>query len=108
MEHPKTVVTHFLNALNDENFEKAGSYLEKDFKFHGVMGSRNTAETYIADMRKMKFKYKIEKIFEEGNDVCVIYKIDMGKATIETCGIYEIHQDKLKSLKVIFDPRPVL
>lgn len=57
----------------------------------------------------MKFKYKIKKVFEEGTDVCLLYDINMGgKETIFTCGWYHLKNNKIKSLKVVFDPRPVL
>lgn len=105
----KEIVTVFLNALNEEDFEEAAVYLADDMTFDGVMGKRNGSESYISDMKKMKFKYDIQKIFEEGNDVCVLYDIDMsGKAKIFTCGWYHLAYGKIKKLKVIFDPRPLL
>lgn len=105
----KDIVIKFLSALNDEDFETAGECLAEDMTFDGVMGKRNSAESYIADMKKMKFKYDIQKTFEDKNDVCVLYNIDMsGEATIFTCGWYQLSYGKIKKLKVIFDPRPLL
>lgn len=56
----------------------------------------------------MKLKYKIIKVFEAENDVCVLYDLDMSGLTIFGCGWYQVEQGKVKSLKVVFDPRPVL
>jgi len=102
----KDIVLAFITALNNEDFETAGACLAGDMAFDGVMGKRNSAESYIADMKKMKFKYDIQKIFEDENDVCVLYNIDMsGNATIFTCGWYHLSHGKIKKLKVVFDPR---
>jgi len=108
-DNAKKVVLTFINALNEEDFETAKSCLNEDMVFDGVLGHRDGADTYISDMKKMKFKYKIKKAFEDDNDVCLLYDIDMGgKNIIFTCGWYQIKNNKIKSLKVVFDPRPVL
>ena len=105
----KEVVLTFIEALNKEAFEKAMDCLDEEMVFDGVMGKRNSAESYMSDMKKMKFKYDIQKTFEDGNDVCVLYEIDMsGKATLFTCGWYHVAYGKIKKLKVVFDPRPLL
>lgn len=104
----KKVVLSFITALNNEDFEEAKSYVEDDMKFDGVLGSRNGSEAYFNDMEKMRFKYEIKKVFADGNDVCLLYDINMGNATIFTCGWYKVRDGKISSLKVVFDPRPVL
>jgi len=105
----KDVVLTFINALNKEDFETARDCLSDDMIFDGVLGHRDGADTYINDMKKMKFKYKIKKSFEDENDVCLLYDIDMGgKKPIFTCGWYQLKYNKIKSLKVVFDPRPLV
>ncbi len=104
----KDIVLTFISALNNEDFETAGACLSEDMAFDGVMGKRDSAESYIIDMKKMKLKYDIQKTFEDKNDVCVLYDINMGDATIFTCGWYHLSYGKIKKLKVVFDPRPLL
>ena len=105
----KDLVLTFIAALNKEDFETAAACLNEDMVFEGVMGTRNGAESYISDMKKMKFKYDIQKVFENENEVCLLYNIDMsGNATIFTCGWYHVAYGKIKKLKVVFDPRPLL
>jgi limonene-1,2-epoxide hydrolase len=101
------VVMAFINALNNEDFATAREQLADGMKFDGVMGSRDSAEAYISDMTRMKFKYNIKKLFADEDDVCLFYDIDMGGATIFTCGWYHIEDGKIVSLKVVFDPRPL-
>lgn len=104
----KEVVLTFIDALNTEDFETAKNCLDDEMVFDGVLGHRDGAETYINDMKKMKFKYKIKKAFEDGNDVCLLYDINMSGTTIFTCGWYSLQNNKIASLKVIFDPRPII
>lgn len=104
----KEIVPVFINALNEEDFETAKSCLSDDFVFDGVLGHRDGAESYMNDMTKMKFKYEIQKAFQDGNDVCLLYDINMSGKTIFTCGWYRLQNQKIKSLKVVFAPRPLL
>lgn len=105
----KALVLSFIDAINKEDFETAAEYVNDNFTFDGVLGYRDGAEAYFKDMRKMKFKYDVIKAFADGDDVCVLYNIDMGSGEkIFTCGWYRLMYNKLNSLKVVFDPRPVL
>jgi hypothetical protein len=104
----KQIVLDSIDAMNGFDYERARGYVTDDFNFVGVLGTRNGAEAYFNDMQKMKFRYNILKSFADGNDVCLIYDIDMGGQTIFCCGWYQLQNDKIKSLRVVFDPRPLL
>jgi limonene-1,2-epoxide hydrolase len=105
----KQIVIRFINALNNEDFESAKDYADDAMKFDGVLGSRDSAAAYFADMERMKFEYDVKKVFADGNDVCLLYDINMGGGTtIFTLGWYKVKDSKICSLKVVFDPRPVL
>src|SRR6478672_1843994 len=96
----KVIVSSFLKALNEEDFDKARTCLSDGLKFRGVLGSREGGDDYIADMRKMKFKYEILKIFHDGYDVCVPYNINMGGKDIFTGGWYQIQHHTIANIKV--------
>ncbi|MCJ7935715.1 MAG: nuclear transport factor 2 family protein [Chryseobacterium sp.] len=102
------VAEQFIQYLNEENFDGAKSCLDPEFKFTGVLGSRETASVYMEDMKKMKFKYRILQTFTAGEDVCFWYDIDMGEKNIPASGWYQVRDGKIRSLKVLFDPRPLL
>ncbi|WP_347218274.1 nuclear transport factor 2 family protein [Chryseobacterium sp.] len=104
----QNVAEQFIQYLNDEDFDKAESCLDPEFKFIGVMGTREGASVYMKDMRQMKLKYQIIKTFTADEDVCFWYMIDMGNKTVEASGWYQISNGKIKSFKVLFDPRPLL
>ena len=102
------LVRAFITAINAEDFETAQGYANDDFIFEGVLGSRHGAEAYFKDMAKMKLKYDIVRIFASGDDVCLLCNIMMGGKEIFACCWYTVKYNRLASLKVIFDPRPVL
>jgi len=104
----RELVNAFIEALNEEDFATARNYVQDDFSFDGVMGKRNSADAYFKDMEKMRFKYDIKKTFADGDDVCLLYDINMQGTTIFTCGWYKVKDGKIQSLKVVFDPRPIL
>jgi len=104
----KEVVLAFLDAINRLDFQVARTYASPDMQFEGVLGSRDGADAYFTDMEKMKLKYDIKKVFTDGNDVCLLYDIDMSGKIIFSCGWYQVEEGKIKSIKVVFDPRPLL
>jgi limonene-1,2-epoxide hydrolase len=104
----RELVSSFIKALNEEDFATARSYVHDNFSFDGVLGARDSADAYFKDMEKMRFKYDIKKIFTDGDDVCLLYDINMQGTSIFTCGWYKVQRGKIQSLKVVFDPRPIL
>jgi ketosteroid isomerase-like protein len=103
----KELVLDLIHALNEEDFDSAKNCITEDFTFVGVMGTRNGANSYIEDMKKIKIKYKIHKVLSEGGDVCVLCDYTMDGKTIFGCGWYELREGQLSSLRTIFDPRPL-
>lgn len=109
MANHEELVTQFIEAMNDEDFTLARSYTAYDMQFIGVLGTRNGAEAYFNDMVKMRLKYRVQKIFIGGDDVCLWYDIAMpGGVEVPSSGWYGIKDGKIQTIKVIFDPRPVL
>jgi len=104
----KEIVLSCIRALNGEDFKTARKYVHDDFSFVGVLGSRDGAEAYFNDMEKMKLKYDIKKAFVDENDVCLLYDLSISGIKIFGCGWYHLEGDMIRSLKVVFDPRPVL
>jgi len=106
----KGVVLSFIDALNTENFEEARKYIADDLSFVGAMGTRQGGDTYINDMKGLLLKYNISKTFVEEDDVCLIYNIRFRNLNepIYSCGLYRLENGKIKSIRVVFDPRPLL
>lgn len=104
----KETVLSFIKALNEEDFNTARKYANEDLAFVGVLGSRNGAEAYFSDMERMKIKYAVQKAIAEGDDVCLLYDLVLDGMNISGCGWYQLVNGKISSIKVVFDPRPVL
>ncbi len=97
-----------MQALNEEAFDTARGLVADTMTFDGVLGSRKGGDVYIGDMRKMRFKYDIHKVFVDGPDVCLWYDIDMSGVTVLSAGWYHVKAGMISTFKVLFDPRPVL
>jgi limonene-1,2-epoxide hydrolase len=104
----KEVVMSFLKALNDEDFKTARSYVSDNMSFLGPLASREGAEAYFKDMERMRLKYEIKKVFVDGDDVCLLYDFNTGPITLFGCGWYHVEDGKISSLRVVFDPRPLV
>lgn len=104
----RETVLSFISALNEEDFDKARSYVNDGLVFKGVLGTREGAEAYFNDMRKMKLKYQVQKAVAGEDTVAVFYDIDMGTASVFAAGCYELVNGKIDHFRVVFDPRPVL
>ncbi|HEY4110722.1 nuclear transport factor 2 family protein, partial [Puia sp.] len=99
-------VLDLINFINEEDFTTARELVWDNFTFDGVMGKRDGAEAYFADLAKMKMHYSVIRSFAKGLDVCVLSNLNMGdKKEIFCCSWYKFRQGKIASLKVVFDPR---
>ncbi|WP_129714730.1 nuclear transport factor 2 family protein [Pedobacter sp. SYP-B3415] len=104
----RAVVLALVQAINSEDFERARSYADDKLTFEGVLGKRDGADAYFSDMKQMKLKYEIEKVFADGDDVCLFYNLEMAGKRVFGTGWYRVEGGKVTSLRVVFDPRPFL
>lgn len=104
----RDVVLAFIHHLNKKDFAAARELASDDLSLIGVMGSRQGAEAYFKDMERMGLKYDVRKAFAEGNEVCLLSDLTISDLTIFCCSWYRVDRGKIKSLRVVFDPRPLL
>ncbi|RYG00944.1 MAG: nuclear transport factor 2 family protein [Chitinophagaceae bacterium] len=98
-----SVVRTFLDAVTNHDFEKARSMVADDLKFIGVKATVEGADEYFNQMKQMKLKYDIRKVFSSENDVAVFYDIKMGDETVLAAGWYGFQGDLIKTIQVVFD-----
>jgi hypothetical protein len=103
-----TVVQRLLEALNRGDYDAARALLSDDMSFVGVLGAREGADAYIGDMKRMRLKYDVQKTFTSGDDVCVFSNLKISGVAIFCSSWYHVTDGKIDSLRVVFDPRPVL
>ena len=104
----KQVVLGLAKALNDENYEAARRYVSDSMTYIGPFGSRNGADEYLHEMERVHLKFDILKIVAEDEDVCVMYDITVADTTLFACGWFRVEAGTVRSMRVTFDPRPLL
>jgi hypothetical protein len=104
----KQVVLDLGTAINDESFQTARLHVADDMKYEGPFGTRVGAEAYLEEIKRLRLKFHIQRIFANQEDVCALYNIDIAGITVFACGWFQIRDGKVGSLKVTFDPRPLL
>jgi len=101
-------VSAFLKALNENDFDGAGEFMDENVRFEGVLGSVEGREEYLSQMAKMKLHYDVKQLLYDEDHVSVLYEIDMGGKPVLTSGWYEVREGMITHIRAIFDPRPVL
>jgi predicted ester cyclase len=104
----KDIVMSFVKALNNEDFKTARRYVSDNMSFVGPLATLNGADTYFKDMERIRLKFEINKVFVDGDDVCLLYDFNAGPKSLFGCGWYHLEQGKISSLRVVFDPRPIV
>jgi hypothetical protein len=104
----KEVVLGLGKALNDENYEAARRYVSDSIKYVGPFGSRDGVEAYLHEIERLHLKFDIQKIFADNKDVCVLYDITAFGITLFACGWYQVEGGTVRSIRVTFDPQPLL
>jgi len=103
------MVLDLISAINEKDFATAREFVWDNFTFDGVLGRRDGADAYFGDLPKMNMNYSVLQSFARGLDVCVLSNLRIGdQKEIFCCSWYKLKQGKIASLKVVFDPRPLL
>ena len=104
----KEVVLRLGKALNDEKFQIARELVSDHMKYIGPFGVRHGAEAYLHEIQRLRLKFDIQKVFVDEGDVCALYHIAVSGIIVFACGWFQVKDGKVSSLRVTFDPRPLL
>lgn len=107
-KNAKDTVLSFIDTLNNMDFKTARDYVSDDISFSSPLGVREGVESYIGDMERLKIKFDVKKVFVDGNDICLLYDFNAGSINLFGCGWYQVENGKIRSLKVVYDPRSIL
>ena len=109
---PKEIVMEFLDALNRKDFKSARTYVSDKVSYTSPLNSFNGAEPYFKYVEHLNLpKLDIKKVFAEGShDVSVLWEVNNSTppATIPVSAWYQVHDGKLSSMRLVFNPRPFL
>ena len=108
---PKAVADKFFKAWTTGDFDSARALLHDDLSFEGPIDSFDNADAYIGALRGLSQIVKSaeeQKVFVDGNDVCVIYNLVTASpaGTAPTAEWYHLRNGKISSVRVFFDARP--
>jgi SnoaL-like domain len=108
----KDVVMEYLQAAERRDFQSARGYLSDNISYVGPLNSFDRVEPYLKYFEHLKLpKFDYKKVFEDGNDVCLLYELKVGTppVTSPVCLWAHVGDDgKISSIRVIFDPRPYI
>ena len=109
--NPKEIVMEFLDALNRKDFKSARNYVSDNVSYMAPLNSFNGAEPYFKYVEHLNLpKLDIKKVFTEGShDVCIFWEVNYSaSAPISVSAWYQVHDRKISSMRLVFDPRPFL
>lgn len=110
----KEIVISFQEALNTRDLKSARSRVSDDFVCTLPSGSYDGAEAYFraaeqaAQANNSPYRFDLKKIFVDGDDVCAFNDVIAGPVTLAACGWYHTEGGKIRSLRLVYDPRPLL
>ena len=102
----------FLEALNQKDFKSARNYVSDNVTYISPVNTLNGAEAYFKYVEHLNLpKLEIKKAFSEGGpDVCILWEINYNTppAPMFVSACYQVHDRKISSMRLVFDPRPFL
>ena len=102
----KETVMGYVGALDRREYEKALDYLHERVRVKGPAGETfGKPLEFIEMLRKYQGKYDIKKVFDDGNDVCVLYDLTTDGPAVYMSSWYQVKEGKIVSIQTVFDPR---
>src|ERR1700693_954629 len=104
------VAEAFVDAWTGNDFDRARTLVHADVSFEGPFDTFSDADSYLASLQQLApivTSVEKQKVFEEREDVCVIY--DLKTWRVPTSRIFEwfrVRDGKVASISAVFDPRP--
>ena len=106
-DEPNKVVMSYIKALDEQNYELAGKYLNDKLRIQGPDGeSFGRPKEFLEMLRQYRGRYAIKKSFVDENDVCLLYDLKTPATTVFMCSWYHVNCGKITSIRTVFDPRP--
>jgi ketosteroid isomerase-like protein len=113
MEKALETVNRFYDTTENKKGNGLETMLAKDMTFVGPLMKTTGAEEYIKSTKQflqMHRATRMLKQFENGNDVCSIYEMDVatpdgGTITLELTDWIQVTNGKVAKQKIYYDPR---
>ncbi|MCL4336247.1 MAG: nuclear transport factor 2 family protein [Candidatus Thermoplasmatota archaeon] len=100
------VVLSYIKALDKEEYDAAGKYLNNSVRIKGPAGETfSKSSEFIKMLRQYHGKYELKKTFADGDDVCLFYDLVTPSAKVFMCSWYHVLDGKITSIQTVFDPQ---
>jgi ketosteroid isomerase-like protein len=107
----RSLVSGLADALNEHDLTRARSYVADDLRFIGVFGQMlEGADAYLDAMGRLGARQTLLKCFVEQDEVACFYELSLpAKPDVRlfSCGWFGISNEKINSIRVVFDPTPL-
>ncbi|HUH99556.1 MAG TPA: nuclear transport factor 2 family protein [Nitrososphaerales archaeon] len=96
----------YIKALDTQHYDEALAQLHDKVKIRGPAGETfGKPLEFIEMLKKYRGRYDIKRVFEDGDDVCVLYDLKTTGPTVFMSSWYEVKEGKIASIQTVFDPR---
>ena len=92
--------------FNKKDYKALDKLLAKDLSFRGPLYTFENSKDYIKALKSdppKDFEYKIIGAYEDYSSSCIIYEYTKGGVTVSMSQIFEIENDKIQSIQLIYD-----
>lgn len=101
------VVLSYIKALDKEEYDVAGKYLNDEVWIKGPAGeSFGKPSEFINMLSRYHGRYELKKTFTDRDDVCLLYDLVTPAVKVFMCSWYHVIDGKIVSIQTVFDPRP--
>jgi hypothetical protein len=93
-------------VFSDANIEGLNDLLADKFAFKGPFYEFDSADTYIRSLQSdppQGFEYEMIQSFETESCACLIYQFSKPGVSVPMAQIFEISNDKISKILLIFD-----
>jgi hypothetical protein len=111
MTNASTIAANYLEAVQRSDFVAARKLLSDKLSFKGPLETLHSPEALIESLKKLHpivQRIDIKKIFTDENEVCVLCDLvtNSPAGTVFVVEWYQIKNDKIADIRVVFDARP--
>lgn len=102
---PRAIVLSYIQALDAHDYRAARAYLADSVFIKGPAGEAfRTPEDFLKMMAQFPGRYSIQKIFADGEEICILYNFSTQRSSVSFCSWYRVKGKRIHAIQTIFDP----
>ena len=96
-------------SFSEKDLNLLKNILTNDCKFVGPFYQFNSAQDYIDSLFQdppINIKYEVIKTYQDDHSACLIYNFTKPGITTKMTQIFEVSENKISGIQLIFDTKP--